>query len=449
MHSKMGELEKAGEMSASGWRYERLSPPLAEVHRSIPVAPRSWRKLASFLGPGYLVAVGYMDPGNWATDLYGGSAFGYTLLAVILLSNLMAMLLQHLAVRLGVVSGRDLAQACRDHFSRPVSFMLWVVCELAICACDLAELIGTAIALQLLFGIPLAWGVALTGLDVLLILVLQHWGFRLIEAFVISLLIIIAGCFAVELFLASPDWFAVAGGFVPRTEIITNPMMLYVAIGIMGATVMPHNLYLHSAVVQTRSYERSVGGQREAIRFATIDSTIALMFALFINASILILAADAFHGHAIVIELQEAHRLLVPALGTTVAATAFALALLASGQNSTVTATLAGQVVMEGFLSIRLSPFLRRTITRSLALAPALVVTILYGERATAHLLVLSQVVLSAQLPFAVIPLVMFTASRAKMGDLATPRWLTATAIVVAAVIVALNLKLLWDVALA
>jgi manganese transport protein len=387
-----------------------------------------------------------MDPGNWATDLYGGSAFGYTLLSVVLLSNLMAMLLQHLAVRLGVATGRDLAQACRDHFAPPVAVLLWLVCEIAICACDLAELIGTAVALQLLFGIPLLAGVALTGLDVLLILLLQRWGFGLIEAFVLALLILIAGCFAVEIYLASPDWAAVAGGFVPRPEIVADPTMLYVAIGIMGATVMPHNLYLHSAIVQTRAFELTAAGRRQAIRFATIDSSLALTLALSINAAILVLAAAAFHGSgAVVMELKEAHRLLAPALGASLAATAFALALLASGQNSTVTATLAGQVVMEGFLSIRLSPFLRRLVTRGLALIPALFVTASYGEHATAKLLVLSQVVLSAQLPFAVIPLVLFTASRAKMGEFAISRPLAATAWAVAAAIVVLNLKLLWD----
>ncbi len=443
-----GPIRPPHEAKATGWRRGRLAPPLREVFRSVPVPASGWRRLFSFFGPGYLIAVGYMDPGNWATDLYGGSAFGYTLLSVVLLSNLMAMLLQHLAVRLGVATGRDLAQACRDHFAPPVAFLLWLVCEIAICACDLAELIGTAVALQLLFGIPLLAGVALTGLDVLLILLLQRWGFGLIEAFVLALLVLIAGCFAVEIFLAAPDWAAVARGFVPRPEVVTNPTMLYVAIGIMGATVMPHNLYLHSAIVQTRAFDLSRVGRRQAIRFATIDSSLALTMALFINAAILVLAAAAFHGSGVVVmELKEAHRLLAPALGASVAATAFALALLASGQNSTVTATLAGQVVMEGFLSIRLSPFLRRLLTRGLALIPALFVTAFYGEHATAKLLVLSQVVLSAQLPFAVIPLVLFTASRAKMGEFAIPRGLAAAAWAVAAVIVLLNLKLLWDAA--
>lgn len=445
MHD-MATSEIGGGGGSIGWRRQPGLPSLSEIFRTIPVTGRGWRRMVSFLGPGYLVAVGYMDPGNWATDLYGGSAFGYTLLSVILLSNLMAMLLQHLSVRLGVATGRDLAQACRDHYSRPMAFMLWVMCEIAICACDLAELIGTAIALQLLFGIPLLWGVALTGLDVLLILLLQRWGFRMIEAVVVVLLISIATCFAIEISLANPEWGAVAAGFAPRTEIWTNPMMLYVAIGIMGATVMPHNLYLHSSIVQTRQYDNSVKGKAEAVRFATVDSTIALLLALFINAAILILAAATFHGTGqTVIEIGEAHRLLTPALGTAVASTAFAVALLASGQNSAVTATLAGQIVMEGFLSIRLPPALRRMVTRGLALIPALFVTAAYGEKATAQLLVLSQVILSAQLPFAVVPLVKFTSDRLKMGELVAPRWLAACAWIVAGFIIALNVKLLWD----
>ena len=438
-----------GSDTTKGWRRKRNAPSLGEIFRTIPIGGKGWRRLFSFLGPGYLVAVGYMDPGNWATDLYGGSAFGYTLLSVILLSNIMAMLLQHLAVRLGVATGRDLAQACHDHFSRPVGILLWIICELAICACDLAELIGTAIALQLLFGVPLLLGVALTGLDVMLVLLLQRWGFRLIEIFVVVLLVTIFACFVIEIALASPDWAAVARGFAPRSEIVTNPLMLYVAIGIMGATVMPHNLYLHSSIVQSRAYEETDVGRREAVRFATIDSTVALLFALFINAAILILAAATFHGSGrIVIEIQEAHSLLAPALGASVAATAFALALLASGQNSAVTATLAGQIVMEGFLSIRLPPVYRRMITRGIALVPALFVTAWYGDEATARLLVLSQVILSAQLPFAVIPLVLFTSDRRKMGALVVPSWLSVLAWGIAAIIVGLNLKLIWDGAL-
>lgn len=433
-----------------GWRGEG-GPSLPEVFRSVAVPAgrgQPWRKMAAYAGPGYLVAVGYMDPGNWATDIAGGSAFGYTLLSVILLSNLMAIVLQSLAARLGIATGRDLASACRDSYSKPVALSLWFLCELAIIACDLAEVIGTAIGLQLLFGIPLVWGVSLTALDVLLILALQKRGFRRLEAFVVALLIIIAGCFAYELAVAGPDWRAVAGGFVPKSEVLTNPAMLYIAIGILGATVMPHNLYLHSAIVQTRSFDESEDGRREAVRYATLDSTVALMLALFINGAILVLAAAAFHttGRTEVAEIQDAYQLLTPVLGAAAASTLFAVALLASGQNSTVTATLAGQVVMEGFLKMRLQPWLRRLITRMLAIIPAVTVAALYGESGTARLLVLSQVVLSMQLPFAVIPLVHFTADRAKMGKLVAPRWLSVIAWVIAAVIVVLNVKLLTDV---
>ena len=433
-----------------GWRSEG-GPSLPEVFRSVAVPVgrgQPWRKMAAYAGPGYLVAVGYMDPGNWATDIAGGSAFGYTLLSVILLSNLMAIVLQSLAARLGIATGRDLASACRDSYPKPVALSLWFLCELAIIACDLAEVIGTAIGLQLLFGLPLVWGVSLTALDVLLILALQKRGFRRLEAFVVALLIIIAGCFAYELAVAGPDWRAVAGGFVPRSEVLTNPAMLYIAIGIIGATVMPHNLYLHSAIVQTRSFDESEDGRREAVRYATLDSTVALMLALFINGAILVLAAAAFHttGRTEVAEIQDAYQLLTPVLGAAAASTLFAVALLASGQNSTVTATLAGQVVMEGFLKMRLQPWLRRLITRMLAIIPAVTVAALYGESGTARLLVLSQVVLSMQLPFAVIPLVHFTADRAKMGKLVAPRWLSVIAWVIATVIVVLNVKLLTDV---
>ena len=402
-------------------------------------------KMGAFAGPGYLVAVGYMDPGNWATDLAGGSAFGYTLLSVILLSNIMAMVLQALAAKLGIVTGLDLAQACRAHYSPPVRFVLWVLCELAIVACDLAEVIGTAIALQLLFGIPLVWGVCLTALDVMLILVLQQYGFRKLEAFIVALLIIIAGCFAVELFLSQPSLAAIAGGLVPTPEIVTNPAMLYIAIGILGATVMPHNLYLHSSIVQTRRFERTEGGRRQAIRFATLDSTVALALALFINASILILAAATFHqaGRTDVAEIQDAYQLLTPMLGAGVASTLFAVALLAFGQNSTITATLAGQIVMEGFLDLRLPAWLRRLITRLLAIVPAVIVAALYGSSGTAKLLVLSQVILSLQLPFAVVPLVQFTSDRTKMGGFVNPAWLKIAAWVISAVIIGLNLKLL------
>ncbi|GGE95883.1 Nramp family divalent metal transporter [Sphingomonas prati] len=428
-----------------------LVPSLPEVFRSIavPGGAKFWRKLAAFSGPGYLVAVGYMDPGNWATDLAGGSQFGYTLLSVILLSNVMAILLQSLAAKLGIVTGRDLAQACRDSYSRPVGIMLWALCELAIVACDLAEVIGTAIALQLLFGLPLVWGICLTAFDVLLILLLQQRGFRLLEAFIVTLLVVIAGSFIYELFLSRPELSAVMAGFVPQTAILTNPAMLYIAIGIIGATVMPHNLYLHSSIVQTRAFDTDTRGKREAVLFATIDSTIALMLALFINAAILILAASAFHvgGQTQVAEIQDAYQLLSPTLGAAAASTLFAVALLASGQNSTVTATLAGQIVMEGFLHVRLRPWVRRLITRMLAIVPAVAVALIYGEQGTARLLVLSQVVLSMQLPFAVIPLVSFTSNREKMGDFANPTWLKIAAWTIAAIIVGLNVKLLLSVA--
>jgi len=435
---------------ADGWRLGGGSS-LPEAFRSVAMPARGggfWRRLLAFTGPGYMVAVGYMDPGNWATDLAGGSAFGYSLLSVILLSNLMAIVLQALAARLGIATGRDLATACRHAYPRPVTIALWLLCELAIVACDLAEVIGTAIALQLLFGIPLMIGVCVTALDVLLILALQKRGFRQLEAFVMMLIATVATCFLIELILSRPDMAEVLGGFVPRAEIATNPAMLYIAIGILGATVMPHNLYLHSATVQTRAFEPTPEGKSEAARYATIDSSVALMLALFVNAAILILAASAFHvaGHTDVAEIQQAYRLLAPTLGVAAASTLFAVALLASGQNSTITATLAGQVVMEGFLDLRLPPWLRRLITRLLAIVPAVAVAAIYGEAGTAKLLVLSQVVLSMQLPFAVVPLVQFTSDRTKMGALASPGWLKALAWAIAALIVALNLKLLFDV---
>jgi manganese transport protein len=394
------------------------------------------------------VAVGYMDPGNWATDLAGGSRFGYTLLSVILISNLMAILLQALALKLGIATGRDLAQACRDHYPRPVSFVLWILCEIAIAACDLAEVIGSAIALNLLFGIPLVWGVCLTALDVLLILLLQHKGVRYLEALVITLVATIGVCFAVELAMAQPALAEVARGLVPTARIVTNPAMLYIAIGILGATVMPHNLYLHSSIVQTRRVLPDDRSRREAIKFATIDSTVALLFAFFINAAILILAAATFHqtGHQDVADIGDAYRLLTPVLGTTLASTLFAVALLASGQNSTITGTLAGQIVMEGFLDIRLPAWLRRLITRLIAIIPAVVVIALYGERGAGSLLILSQVILSLQLPFAVVPLVRFTGQRSKMGQFVNPRALSAGAWAVAAVIIALNAWLLVGV---
>jgi len=432
----------------SAWRLPQSDVSLPEVHSTIlvPHTLGFWRKLLAFSGPGYLVAVGYMDPGNWATDLAGGSQFGYTLLSVILLSNLMAILLQALCARLGIVTGRDLAQACRDHYSRRVSFVLWVLCEVAICACDLAEVIGSAIALNLLFGLPLIWGVCITALDVLAVLYLQNKGFRYIEALVITLILTIGGCFFAEILFSQPDVVAVLGGFLPKLEIVQRPEMLYIAIGILGATVMPHNLYLHSSVVQTRKYERNAAGKAEAIKFATIDSTVALMFALFINGAILVVSAATFYGKGHeVAEIQDAYKLLSPTLGVPLASTLFALALLASGQNSTLTGTLAGQIVMEGFLRIRLRPWLRRLITRLIAIVPAVIVTAFYGEHGTATLLVLSQVILSLQLSFAVVPLVVFTSSRAKMGDFVNPGWIKALAWTTAGLIVSLNVKYLLD----
>ncbi len=431
------------------WRAENPTPSLQEVHRTIPV-PKSlgfWRKLLAFSGPGYLVAVGYMDPGNWATDLAGGSAFGYTLLSVILLSNLMAILLQTLCARLGIVTGCDLAQACRDSYPKPVTITLWLLCEIAICACDLAEVIGSAIALNLLFKIPLVWGVCITALDVLVVMFLQNKGFRYLEALVITLILLIGGCFLLEIIFSQPNFVEVLGGFAPKLEVIKNPGMLYLAIGILGATVMPHNLYLHSSIVQTRKYEQTAGGKREAVKFATIDTMTALMFALFINAAILIVSAATFHtrGQNDIAEIQDAYKLLSPTLGFGVASAVFAIALLASGQNSTLTGTLAGQIVMEGFLNIRLRPWLRRLITRLIAIIPAVIVTVIYGEHGTAHLLIISQVVLSLQLSFAVIPLIIFTSDRKKMGEFASPPWVKILAWLTAAIIVVLNVKYLLD----
>ena len=424
-------------------------PSLAEVHASIPVPQGGiWlRRFLAFVGPGYMVAVGYMDPGNWATDIAGGARFGYTLLSVILLSNLMAILLQALAARLGIVTGRDLAQACRDSYPRPVSFALWLACEAAIIACDLAEVIGTAIALQLLFSIPLIAGALITALDAFLLLLLMNKGFRFLEAFIIALLIVIAVCFGVQVVAAAPLAATMLGGFVPTREIVANPAMLYVAIGIIGATVMPHNLSLHSSIVQTRAFERAYAGRRQAIRWATADSTIALVLALFVNAAILVVAATAFHssGHTEVAEIGDAYRLLSPLLGLGIASILFAVALLASGLNSTVTATLAGQIVMEGFLQLRIPNWLRRLITRGLAIIPVVVVTALYGESGTAELLVFSQVILSMQLPFAVIPLVLFVSNRRKMGRFVVPRSVAALSWIVAGIIIALNAKLLFD----
>ena len=437
--------------SEIGWRRERGRASLAEVYGSIRTRPSGpyWRKLLSFLGPGYLVAVGYMDPGNWATSLAGGSKFGYALLTIALLSNLMAILLQALCARLGIASGRDLAQAYRDAFPRWISLPMWVLTETAICSTDLAEVIGTAIGLNLLFGIPLEIGVIITALDVFLILLLQNLGFRWVEAFIVTLLGIIAVCFAIQIALADPDWGAVIRGFAPTANIVTNPDMLYLAIGIIGATVMPHNLYLHSGIVQTRRYGETVAEKREAISLATIDSTIALTFALVINAAILILAAATFNktGQTNVSELGEVHSLIAPLLGSAMAPTLFGIALLCCGMNSTVTATLAGQIVMEGFIDIRLPPWARRLTTRAIAIVPAAGVTIWYGEAGTAKLLILSQVVLGLALPFSIVPLVMFTADRVKMGALVAPRWVTSLAVATAFFVIALNIKLLADFA--
>jgi manganese transport protein len=434
---------------ARGWRLPASTLSLPEVHRSIAVPHEAgfWRKLFAFAGPGYLVAVGYMDPGNWATDLAGGARYGYTLLSVIMISNLMAILLQSLAARLGIASGRDLAQACRDSYSRPATIFLWILCEIAIAACDLAEVIGAAIALNLLFGLPLVWGVSLTALDVLIVLYLQHHGFRYVEALVVALICLIAGSFGVELWLARPALGAVAPGFVPRLEILQNPDMLYIAIGILGATVMPHNLYLHSSIVQTRKYRDDDESKKEAIRFASIDSAVALMSALFINAAILVMAAAVFHGsgYESVADISDAYQLLSPLLGTKAASILFAVALLCSGQNATLTGTLAGQIVMEGFINLRLRPWLRRLITRLIAIIPAIIVVSLYGERGSGQLLILSQVILSLQLSFAVFPLVMFTGDAHKMGRFANPMWLKTLAWPVAVVIAVLNCYLLWQ----
>src|SRR5216110_2312822 len=413
-------------VAGKGWRADSPSVSLPEIYASIPIPHGAgfWKKMFAFAGPGYLVAVGYMDPGNWATDLAGGSQFGYMLLSIILLSNLMAILLQSLCARLGIVTGRDLAQACRDHYSRPVSFGLWILCELAICACDLAEVIGSAIALNLLFKIPLVFGVCITALDVLAVMYLQNKGFRYIEALVIGLIVMIGGCFLFEVIFSQPKIVDLARGFFPNPEIVRNRDALYIAIGILGATVMPHNLYLHSSIVQTRIYEQNSAGKAEAIKFATLDSTVALMFALFINAAILVVSAATFHtrGQHGVAEIQDAYKLLSPMLGVPIASVLFAFALLASGQNSTLTGTLAGQIVMEGFLNIRLRPWLRRLITRLVAIVPAVLTAAFFGTSGTAKLLLLSQVILSLQLSFAVIPLILFTSDRQKMGEFVNSR---------------------------
>jgi manganese transport protein len=433
----------------AGWRRSRKTPSLQECFQTIPVPHHWswWRKMLAFAGPGYLVAVGYMDPGNWATDLAAGSQFGYTLLSIILLSNIMAILLQALAGKLGVVTGRDLAQACRDHYSLPTCYALWVICEIAICACDLAEVIGSAIALNLLFGLPLIIGVCVTALDVLVILYFQRLNFRYTEALVVFLMLIIAGCFSYEIVVSNPNFKEIFAGFIPTTEVFTNNDMLYISIGIIGATVMPHNLYLHSSIVQTRKYEQNKKGIGDAVKFVTIDSTVALMFAIFINASILIMSASAFHynSHHEVAEIQEAYKLLTPILNAPLASTLFALALLAAGQNSTLTGTMAGQIVMEGFLDIRLRPWVRRLITRGIAIIPAIISVIFFGESGTARLLIFSQVILSFQLAFAVIPLIIFTNDRQKMGVFANPTWLKILSWSCAGLIVVLNIKYIYD----
>ena len=435
-------------VAESTWRRALTHPSLPEAHRSIPVASDlSWlRKILVFAGPGYLIAVGYMDPGNWATDIAGGSKFGYTLLSVVLVSSLMAMFLQALAAKLGIATGRDLAQACRDHYSRRASMFLWVLCEIAIAACDLAEVLGSAVALKLLFGVPLLFGVMLTAFDVLLVLALQGRGFRLVEAFVVALIGSIGVCFAYEIFFARPLWLEAVHGFVPSAEILHHKEMLYIAIGIIGATVMPHNLYLHSSIVQTRAFGQDEKSRREAIKFSVIDSTVALAFALFINAAILALGAAAFHTRGLheVADIAEAYKLLSPVLGTSLASTLFALALLASGQNSTLTGTLAGQIVMEGFLQIRLKPWVRRLVTRAIAIVPAILVIGIAGEGRLTSLLILSQVVLSFQLPFAVIPLVRFTSEHAKMGKFVNSKFTTAVAWAVTAAILFFNGELVW-----
>ena len=434
------------------WRQETFTESLPEVHASVhvPTSAGFFRTLRAYLGPGLMVAVGYMDPGNWATDIAGGAQFGYRLLSVVLISNLFALLLQHLSLKLGIATGRDLAQACRDHYSRPVGLGLWVLAEIAIAATDLAEVIGSAIALNLLFGMPLPVGILITAADVLLLLWLQNKGFRIIELIVAGLIFIILACFGYEVLVSQPDVRAMLGGLVPRAEVVTNPAMLYIAIGILGATVMPHNLYLHSSIVQTRDYPRTDTGRKQAIKFATIDSTVSLLLAFFINGAILVLAAAAFHfsGNQQIADITDAHRLLDPLLGVQLASILFAVALLAAGQNSTLTGTLAGQIVMEGFLNLRLKPWVRRLVTRLIAIVPALIVAILYGEKGTTDLLVLSQVILSLQLSFAVVPLVQFTGDRLKMGRFVNPGWVRYLAWGVAGLIIGLNGYLLLQMVL-
>ena len=434
-----------------GWLRDSSTPPLVEVFRSVrlPATSSSWRRFLAFVGPGYLVAVGYMDPGNWATSLAGGSQFGYTLLFVALLSNIMAIILQSLCARLAIGSGKDLAQATRDAFPHWIAWPLWAFAEIAIIATDLAEVVGTAIGLNLIFGIPLELGILITTLDVFLILFLQAKGFRWIEAFIITMLGVIAVCFLLQIILANPDWGGVLRGFAPTTEIVRNPNMLYLALGIIGATVMPHNLYLHSGIVQTRAYGDTLREKCEALVFSTLDSVFALTFALTINASLLILAGAVFFPHhQVVTDIGQASHLLTPLLGSTLAPILFGVALIACGLNSTVTATMAGQIVMEGFIQLRIAAWARRLLTRAVAIVPALIAVYIFGAAQAGKLLVFSQVVLSFQLPFAVVPLVLFTASRDKVGELVAPRWLTAIAAVVATIIIGLNVKLIYDFAM-
>ena len=434
-------------MADAGWRRARVAPSLPEAHGSVQVPHNGsfWRKLLAFVGPGLMISVGYMDPGNWATDIAGGAQFGYLLLSVVMISNFMAILLQHLSLKLGIATGRDLAQACRDHFSPPVGLALWVLAEIAIAACDLAEVIGSAIALNLLFSIPLTVGVLLTAADVLVVMLLQHRGFRYVESLVGGLIFVIAGSFVYELVAAQPATGAVLAGLLPSPQIVTNPGALYIAIGILGATVMPHNLYLHSSIVQTRAFRRDEAGKAQAIKFATIDSTVSLLLAFFINAAILIMASAAFHGtaHADVADIGDAYKLLTPVLGAAFASTLFAVALLASGQNSTLTGTLAGQIVMEGFLNIRLRPWIRRLLTRLVAIVPAVIVAAKYGEAGVGQLLILSQVILSLQLSFAVVPLVLFTSDKTKMGRFVNRKWLVVVAWFITVIIIGLNAYLL------
>ncbi len=442
----MSTLLKNNKADKPAWRRDKHTHSLPEVFSTIavPQGGSSWRKFLAFAGPGLMVAVGYMDPGNWATDIAGGAQFGYTLLSVILISNFFAILLQYLALKLGVATERDLAQACRDHYHPAVSFGLWILCEIAIAACDLAEVIGSALAFNLLFGIPLTVGVLITALDVLLILFFQYKGFRFIESVVAALILVIMGCFIYEMVASHPELFPILKGMLPQLRVVTNPSMLYIAIGILGATVMPHNLYLHSSIIQTRNYPRNDEGKKMAIKFGAIDSTVSLLFAFFINAAILIVAAASFHrGHQDVADITVAYKLLAPVLGAGLASTVFAIALLASGQNSTLTGTLAGQIVMEGFLHLRLKPWLRRLITRLIAIIPAFIVTEVSGEKGVASLLVLSQVILSMQLSFAVIPLIVFTNDKRKMGRFANRTFTKVVAWIVASIILVLNLYLL------